>query len=259
MKQVISAVVVVGLSAMSANAQDEAVQWRIEDGGNGHWYDVVVAPELISWPAARKLAESQGGYLATLTSAMENSWVHAQTVNVDGAWGSNGDPYWIYGPWIGAYRLAPSDTQWKWVSGEPWSFTAWHYSQPDSSGQTVISLGGGGPTSPTWADTRENEPVRSYIIEWSADCNNDGIVDYGQILQGQLTDADNNGVPDSCEVDPCPADTNGNGVVNHVDLAAVLSSWGTDGQSEGDADTNNDGIVDGLDLTCVLGGWGPCQ
>ena len=33
------------------------------------------------------------------------------------------------------------------------------------------------------------------IIEWSM-CNGDGIVDYGQILDGTLTDADGNGVPD---------------------------------------------------------------
>jgi hypothetical protein len=39
----------------------------------------------------------------------------------------------------------------------------------------------------------------SYLIEWSADCNNDGLVDYGQILNGQLADSDANGVPDACE------------------------------------------------------------
>jgi hypothetical protein len=39
----------------------------------------------------------------------------------------------------------------------------------------------------------------SYVIEWSADCNNDGLVDYGQILSGQLADANANGIPDICE------------------------------------------------------------
>ena len=37
-----------------------------------------------------------------------------------------------------------------------------------------------------------------YIIEWSADCNNDGIVDYGQILDGTLVDANTDGIPDVC-------------------------------------------------------------
>ena len=39
----------------------------------------------------------------------------------------------------------------------------------------------------------------SYVIEWSSDCNNDGIVDYGQVLSGQLADANGNGIPDTCE------------------------------------------------------------
>ena len=41
-------------------------------------------------------------------------------------------------------------------------------------------------------------------------------------------------------------------------LAAVLSSWGTNGQSELNADINRDGIVNGQDLAFVLGAWGPC-
>jgi hypothetical protein len=42
------------------------------------------------------------------------------------------------------------------------------------------------------------------IIEWSADCNGDGIVDYGQILDGTFEDANENGVPDCCEEQtPC--------------------------------------------------------
>ena len=37
------------------------------------------------------------------------------------------------------------------------------------------------------------------LIEWSVDCNNDGIVDLGQILNGQLTDSNGDGVPDVCQ------------------------------------------------------------
>jgi len=43
------------------------------------------------------------------------------------------------------------------------------------------------------------ERIPSELIEWSADCNNDGIVDYGQILRGELQDDNQNGVPDICE------------------------------------------------------------
>jgi hypothetical protein len=48
-------------------------------------------------------------------------------------------------------------------------------------------------------------PLHS-ILEWDADCNGDGIVDYGQVLSGELVDANGNGVPDCCETgEPCTA------------------------------------------------------
>jgi hypothetical protein len=102
------------------------------------------------------------------------------------------------------------------------------------------------------------ERCPSAIFEWSADCNGDGIVDYGQILNGTFADTDGNGVPDECEVDPCPGDITGGGQVNGVDLAAILGAWGTDGQGKLDCDINDDGTVDAQDLAIVLGGWGNC-
>jgi hypothetical protein len=96
------------------------------------------------------------------------------------------------------------------------------------------------------------------VIEWSADCNSDGIVDKGQILQGQLVDSDQNGVPDVCEIDPCPGDVTNGGTVDAADLSILLAAWGTNGQGEFDTDLNGDGLVDGGDLALVLGGWGAC-
>jgi hypothetical protein len=99
------------------------------------------------------------------------------------------------------------------------------------------------------------------FIEWSADCNNDGIVDYGQILAGELEDANNNGVPDCCDAgvncDPCPGDVTRNGSIDGIDLAAVLAAWGG-GKSQYDCDIDDDGIVGGSDLAIALAGWGAC-
>jgi hypothetical protein len=100
--------------------------------------------------------------------------------------------------------------------------------------------------------------MRAYVVEWSADCNADGVVDYGQILQGQLADANGNGVPDPCELAPCLGDVSGNGVVDGVDLAAVLGTWGSGGKGEFNTDIDGDGVVGGADLTIVLNDWGPC-
>jgi len=56
-------------------------------------------------------------------------------------------------------------------------------------------------------------------------------------------------------VSACPEDINGDGLIDVLDLLAVLSAWGT---SDPDADVTGDGIVDVLDLIAVLSAWGPC-
>jgi len=58
-----------------------------------------------------------------------------------------------------------------------------------------------------------------------------------------------------CGAVPCPADLNGDGVVNGADLGAMLNQWGTGGS----ADLNGDGIVNGADLGILLNAWGSCQ
>jgi hypothetical protein len=101
----------------------------------------------------------------------------------------------------------------------------------------------------------------SAIIEWSADCNADGVVDYGQILTGELEDTNANNIPDCCEAGTacgCSADISGNGTVDAVDLAAVLSSWGNAPTGKANADVNRDGVVNAVDLAEVLGAWGAC-
>jgi hypothetical protein len=100
------------------------------------------------------------------------------------------------------------------------------------------------------------------VFEWSADCNGDGLVDYGQILNGTFEDVNSNGVPDCCDAGdscaPCPGDITENGLVDGVDLSLVLSLWGTNGKKFPRSDTNGDGIVDATDLAVVLSGWGKC-
>jgi len=114
-----------------------------------------------------------------------------------------------------------------------------------------------------WNDIPEsgNGAVKSYIIEWSADCNNDRLVDYGQIRGGQLADANGNNIPDCCENGGscnCPGDTNNDRSVDGIDLATVLTRWGMPGAKFPQADCNDDGAIDGIDLAVVLAGWGGC-
>jgi len=49
-----------------------------------------------------------------------------------------------------------------------------------------------------------------------------------------------------------PADLNGDGSVDGVDLGVLLGNWG----GSGPADLSGDGTVDGVDLGILLGNWG---
>ena len=60
---------------------------------------------------------------------------------------------------------------------------------------------------------------------------------------------------DSDSINDCPADFDGDGVVNGRDLTIFLNAWGS---SNDIADFNDDGQVDGHDLEVILAAWGPC-
>ena len=103
--------------------------------------------------------------------------------------------------------------------------------------------------------------ARDGVIEYSADCNNDGIVDYGQIRAGEYADVNANNIPDCCEYSTpcdCAADIIQDNAINGVDLAAIMNAWGTNGGKIPRCDVDGSGIVDGSDLTIVLDAWGPC-
>ena len=244
--------VVVCAAVVTAGAHgQDAVQWRVEDGGNGHWYIGVLSPDPVSWATASERAVAMGGHLATATSAGEDAFIRETVVPALGE-------YTGFGPILGGRFLAGG---WQWVTGEPWDFTAWGASEP-SSPQLEPYLHYQRPDL-SWNDydgtaTGYGPPFRTFIVEWSADCNGDGVVDVGQVLSGELVDADQNGIPDFCELGPCPGDITRNGTVNGLDLAAILAAWGTDGQSKFDCDVDNSGVVDGGDLAFVLAGWGAC-
>jgi hypothetical protein len=226
------------------------VQWRVEDGGNGHWYRLTV--DRVQWAQARQAATLRGGELASIGSSDENDFVFRV-----------GRSAWIggwAGPWIGGMRTA---TGWEWSDGSPWTFTAWDCVNPSNTGGSEdwvhFAINGLCSLTPmaTWNDAfsgRIGSGGLAFVTEWSADCNNDGIVDYGQILDGTFTDANSNGIPDSCD---CLGDIDDDGWIDGVDLGGVLAAWGK-APAGTPADLNGDGAVDGTDLGVLLAGWGAC-
>jgi hypothetical protein len=193
LKKFTSVAVSVGAAAaIAGSASAQAVQWSVASGGNGHWYQFVAAGA--SWSAASTGAQGMGGHLVTLSSAAEANFI--RTLGSGAAW-------------FGLFqnRNSPSYSEpaggWEWVNGEPLAYTNWRVNtngQPNEPN----NLGGedfgilDGPTAITWNDGAGTGPF-PYFVEWSADCNNDGAVDYGQIRAGQLVDANSNNIPDCCE------------------------------------------------------------
>ena len=78
------------------------------------------------------------------------------------------------------------------------------------------------------------------------------IVDYGQILQGQLADTNTDGIPDICQQPICrDADLFRDLNINGADLGVLLSQWGPNTQFTM-SDINKHGFVNGADLRLLL-------
>ena len=286
----------VGGAASAADAP--AIEWKVSDGGNGHWYQFVRDQGNSCWGYAKLKAEELGGHLATLTSPEESQFVGSQLAS--GAW-----------YFLGGYQdhNAPDFSEpaggWRWVTGEPWT-PLWDDTQPENGGgnQDTVSIYKNSRFHDVAQCEEQSGGWRYYVIEWSADCNGDGVVDYGQIQSGELADTNNNGVPDVCElvitsVKPVSGAStggtavriNGNnfpispivtfGGVTATDIVRVSPSLitavtpaGTPGMtmvavnsasSESfyyrpscDGDLDNNGTIDSADLGLVLLGFGSC-
>ena len=223
------------------------IQWKKEDGGNDHWYELITLPD---WgvPAEEHftIAESYGGHTVTFATQAENDFCFE--MSLDG----------LYGPMIGV-RKQEGNNQGAWITGEPWSYTNWHSGEGSNSWERYAAIWLNENQTSQWQDT-DDSPHQSSIVEWDADCDGDGIIDIGQILDGTYEDSDGNGVPDCCDEEtPCPscaADLNFDNEVNVHDVLILIAWWGPCANCS--ADINQDGDVNIEDLLYIIGSWGDC-
>ena len=153
----------------------EVVRWRIEDGGNGHYYEAVAVPESITWEDANLAATAVGGYVATITSAEENDFVFGLVKDDTKYWRPKPGVAYYAGPWLGGFqypRTTVPDDNWQWVTGETWDYTFWCPEYPNipddqfgDQNKLHFIYHSGGWNDLMSPDPRGRNPV-AYIVEW---------------------------------------------------------------------------------------------
>ena len=140
--------------------------------GNGHYYAARLVQSGIAWHDAQRACVAEGGYLATITSAEEHQLVFALVSTdprfwfIDGV--GNGE-----GPLLGGFQAnssAEPSGGWRWVTGEPFSYTAWSPREPNNSGgeSRLVFFRQGGLIGDRWNDVGEFSLLRGYICEADA-------------------------------------------------------------------------------------------
>ena len=116
---------------------------------NGHSY--YRSTGSMTWTSARQACLNMGGHLVTVTTAAENSFIF-------NLWPSG---------WIGLTDEL-IEGQWKWVTGEAYSYQSWNSGEPNNSNnEDYIQFVGGG----RWNDLNNSSSL-PYVLEFEY------IVDY---------------------------------------------------------------------------------
>jgi len=129
------------------------VEWDDHPDATIHQYKRI--DTLMTWNDAKIYAESLGGYLATVTSEPENTFLwntFVQDISQATMLGGFQPP-----------GTPEPDTGWQWVTGEEWNYTNWATGQPDDAhgGQDYLTF----YYDKTWDDNYVN--IRPYpsIVE----------------------------------------------------------------------------------------------
>ena len=121
--------------------------------GNGHSYKIFRGE--YTWEEAKAKCEKSGGHLATITSQEEQELIDQLNVYNDELW-------------IGGYR--GDDHVWKWVTGEPWSYTHWGEEEPNNSSNVIGNENRVALWPDGWNDLNEKNMMEQngFICEWDS-------------------------------------------------------------------------------------------
>lgn len=199
---------------------------------NGHLYEYVSTPSGITWSDAESAASQSvkygaAGYLATITSAEENSYIYARLLGVGWIGGSDsaseGNWQWVQGPeagmqfWQGnAGGSAVDDAYVNWDSNQP-DNANWY---PGSSDENCAQMGILGTMKPQWNDMPCIYPMPGYVVEYGAPDDMPNIPEKNMTIYttalGEPVD-DGDGVPAELENDgPHGGDGNDDGTLDSL-------------------------------------------
>ena len=166
------------LSTLAHPCRAQLISPPAYNPANGHWYQAVLVPGGITWPAARAAAATLSyagypGHLVTITSAAENLFLVLSL------------PLWLDDHWrIGGYQdpAAPDYSEpaggWRWITGEPWGFTNWHWGEPNNyhGEENLLEMHSDG----TWNDIAswyagDSYGGRGFIVEYERPGSGTGL------------------------------------------------------------------------------------
>ncbi len=215
-----------------------------------------IVPDVSTWSEAKDHALSQGGHLATITSATE--WDAIQRVV-----GRNANGLDL---WLGATDELQEGV-WKWVTGEAWNYTRWYPGEPNNNeNEDFLELNHPSASIGSWNDYRNiaGDPL-GYLFE------------IGYYTDPTHPDTDGDGLNDGQEVlvhltDPTHPDSDGDDLNDGAEIAAGTLPLDADSDDDGlndfyevvtqpclnplEPDTDHDGISDGTEVTS---GSDPCS
>jgi hypothetical protein len=174
---IVCSISVAALAQPSDDRLSTPIEWRSADGGNGHFYEHVNTGAPISWHEARRLAGARSyngltGHLVTFTSPQELEFVAMQLGNHSGL------------DWLGGVqdRSAPDYGEpaggWRWITGEPWGFTAWSTREFGGNDNEPNNHRGGedflstevsllsGEAMLRWNDYPESQGLKGFYVEY---------------------------------------------------------------------------------------------
>ena len=139
-----------GVYAVAGNSGSKGVECFSETEYEGHTYYLMTGT--LSWDEAKLFAENLGGHLAVVTTSGENDILKQMFIGSE-----------ITGCWLGAENTSG---EWKWVTGEEFSYTSWYTGEPNCTDGIEFYMGYSKGEENNWNDySLSNSSVTGFIIE----------------------------------------------------------------------------------------------